>query len=124
MPFPRKTTVYDRAMKTGAMAGPGNPLVNQLMMKEPPPPPPTIGAPMEEGGMPPKAKGASPAPNYRPADDMEMCNNCANFDDADKYCSKFDFIANPTMLCDGYEPSGPEAPGEGAPPPGPPPGPP
>ena len=122
MPLPPKATVYDRAMKTGAMAGPNNPLVNQLMMKPPGPGPDstTIGAPMEEGGMPPKAPGASPAPNYRNAEDMEMCNNCARFEDADHYCNKYDFVANPTKVCDGYEES---APGPEAPPP-PPPGPP
>lgn len=80
--YGKPMTVDERAQRTGFLSGPSNRMVNQSE------------APKEE---------ASPAPNYRPADDPAItCSDCAHYDLAERSCKQFNFPAKPQYVCDAW----------------------
>ncbi len=90
-------SVYERAQATGMAApGPNHRGAASMLLN-----PTNANA---EGALPPDDI-ASPAPNYRPADanSLAACENCLNFDVDSRHCKKYDFEANPTKVCDGWE---------------------
>jgi hypothetical protein len=83
-------SVYDRAQKTGFVAGPNHRMVRAV-----------------DG--PPEQQAGSPAPNYREANDpAQTCSDCANYDLENRMCTKHNFQAKPQMVCDDFAPIGAE----------------